>query len=558
MAPDASEFSKATDGDFSFKFDSPEYKKAFDAIPNQHSDEMLALYLTYKIFGQELGISTADSIYSAYKNRWKMSDGDKYRGKWHFNTTSAAWEGNPADSAKVQDVRDAIKNKCGKDGGDRKHSLAMSEEFMTKIFEWSDKVCPPSSYDKKSTTLEEQALKTKHLGFKCFSSTSWTICCFELVKLQRKHMTFGLEDAQAFNTPYFELRLTNRKGWQKKINKTQKEGDLRSGKFKIPAQADLPAACNAHRWMIRWIRHLEEEIYGRPLQDDDYIFPAVGANGVVQTGEHICHDEVQKWISEFTAGAELPCGNGTFSTHCFRRGGAQYRFMFAPYGHRWTLRQVRWWGGWAEGEHRDTLIKYLLDELNTYEDDYSGLLLPAQKDTDHSFLGEASSMAPATTEHISLLHRSLSADIRSIEKLLHALTTGGTPGITNSLSAILRIDWSSPGSSSIPSIPPQHQTVSTAQPTAHNHSLLLSRPLIPMAITPGPTRPFDSFTHASTRAEVGTPSFSPVPKGRPIPTIGLVIPDVPVTGPDGEGPREKAVACRGVACLPWQCWRVPV
>lgn len=42
---------------------------------------------------------------------------------------------------------------------------------------------------------------------------------------------------------------------------------------------------------------------------------------------------------------------GSFSTHCFRRGGAQYRFMFAPVGERWTLQCVRWWGGWAKGEN---------------------------------------------------------------------------------------------------------------------------------------------------------------------------------------------------------------
>ncbi|KAJ6622116.1 hypothetical protein B0H10DRAFT_1735898, partial [Mycena sp. CBHHK59/15] len=63
--------------------------------------------------------------------------------------------------------------------------------------------------------------------------------------------------------------------------------------------------------------------------------------------------------------------------------------MFAPVGQRWTLRQVRWWGGWAKGGHRDTLIKYLLNELNTYEDDYSGMLLPVQNDTDNTLLSEA-------------------------------------------------------------------------------------------------------------------------------------------------------------------------
>ncbi|KAK6991962.1 hypothetical protein R3P38DRAFT_2659770 [Favolaschia claudopus] len=87
--------------------------------------------------------------------------------------------------------------------------------------------------------------------------------------------------------------------------------------------------------------------------------------------------------------------------------------MFAPVGRRWTLRQVRWWGGWAEGEHRDTLIKYLLDESNTHEDDYSGMLLPTQPDTDKTLPGEASLTAPATAESITMLHQSLSSDIRA-------------------------------------------------------------------------------------------------------------------------------------------------
>ncbi|KAJ7082682.1 hypothetical protein B0H15DRAFT_785582 [Mycena belliarum] len=429
IAPEVGDSGDVDDADASCKFDAPEYKKSFDVVPNEHSPKMLALYLAFKIFGQGKKISTADTIRAAMKRMWKMSDGDTYRGKWHLNAGSARWERNPVDSAQVEDIMESIKNKCGKDGGDRKHSLAMTKECMVKVFAWSDEVCPPSSYDKPSKTVEEQALKTKHLMFKCFASTAWTIWsrCFELVKLQEKDLTFGLEDSKAYNTPYFDLRLTNRKGWQKRVNKTRKESDLRSEVFKICTQPDLPA-CDAYNWVMQWRTYLANEIYGRPLKPDDYIFPALGANGRVQTGEHISHDDVDKWIKEFASRAKLPQKNGTFSTHCFRRGGAQYRFMFAPVGRRWTLRQVRWWGGWAEGEHRDTLIKYLLDELNTYEDDYSGMLLPAQDDTDASFLGEASSLAPASNERISLLHRSLSADIHQVsgkvDKLCLAIATG--------------------------------------------------------------------------------------------------------------------------------------
>jgi hypothetical protein len=78
----------------------------------------------------------------------------------------------------------------------------------------------------------------------------------------------------------------------------------------------------------------------------------MGANGVVQPREHVSHDTVQGWINEATMGAGIrQAAGGSFSTHCFRRGGAQYRFMYAPIGERWTLAVVRWWGGWAEGEH---------------------------------------------------------------------------------------------------------------------------------------------------------------------------------------------------------------
>jgi hypothetical protein len=71
-----------------------------------------------------------------------------------------------------------------------------------------------------------------------------------------------------------------------------------------------------------------------------------------------------------------------------------------------------------------------LDELNTYEDDYSGMLLPVQPDTDGSFLGERASTAPATTENITSLHQSLSADIRSLSgafnKLLSIVVSAAT------------------------------------------------------------------------------------------------------------------------------------
>ncbi|KIJ12020.1 hypothetical protein PAXINDRAFT_32889, partial [Paxillus involutus ATCC 200175] len=50
------------------------------------------------------------------------------------------------------------------------------------------------------------------------------------------------------------------------------------------------------------------------LEPDDWVFPAMGANGVVQPREQLSNDTVHKWIDEATKGAGIP---GSFSTHCF-------------------------------------------------------------------------------------------------------------------------------------------------------------------------------------------------------------------------------------------------
>lgn len=99
--------------------------------------------------------------------------------------------------------------------------------------------------------------------------------------------------------------------------------------------------------LARWISVLVA-LLGRPLQEDDYIFPYVAPNGAIHPNRPMSYDTIMNLLTEFSTGAGL---NKQYTTHCFRRGGAQYRFMYAPLGKRWSLSMVRWWGGWAVGEH---------------------------------------------------------------------------------------------------------------------------------------------------------------------------------------------------------------
>lgn len=101
-----------------------------------------------------------------------------------------------------------------------------------------------------------------------------------------------------------------------------------------------------------WINYLES-LLGRRLEPEECIFPYFRPNGIPDMSREMTQEMVQNLINTFTSEAGLL---KYFTTHCFRRGGAQYRFMFAPIGQRWSLCKIRWWGGWADGEHVRTLL----------------------------------------------------------------------------------------------------------------------------------------------------------------------------------------------------------
>jgi hypothetical protein len=179
---------------------------------------------------------------------------------------------------------------------------------------------------------------------------------------------------QAPFLPYHLIILNNRKGWQKKASKeVDLIGELLSfsrilifllapdltltgNTYHVYDQPNLPAA-NAYHYLQVWIKFYETYHKERqaPLSPDDHIFPNITSKGFIQPHIPMNHESVQKILAEFTEKSgisKLVVGN--FTTHTFRRGGAQHRFMDAEHSERWSLSRVRWWGGWAEGEQVST------------------------------------------------------------------------------------------------------------------------------------------------------------------------------------------------------------
>lgn len=191
----------------------------------------------------------------------------------------------------------------------------------------------------------------------------------ELIQLRRDDLEFGCKGPAPYFENHFKIHLSNRKGWQRKLDNDEVDSHRTylscfcihmlkhnvGNVFGIYDQPNKhPINCFYH--MQAYINFLEAYYY--KLEPNDFIFPAMSPNGTIQRGEHITAAVVQIFIDEAVDMSGIEISSKTrFSTHCFRRGGAQYRFIHAPFGERWPLDWIRWWGGWAEKESVRTSVK---------------------------------------------------------------------------------------------------------------------------------------------------------------------------------------------------------
>ncbi|KAF9174742.1 hypothetical protein BGX20_009991 [Mortierella sp. AD010] len=168
------------------------------------------------------------------------------------------------------------------------------------------------------------------------------------------------------------------------------------------SKQSLPMSYNDMKNLMSYLQ--KEETIGQHTESLCLLFQAFAtagftlwtSKGRAKIKEPFSHSRIQNVLDIFTNEAGLlEHRNGRFSTHCFRRGGAQYRLMFAE--EKWSLKAVKWWGGWSEGERTGTIMRYLLDELVRYESGFGDMLSPVRNDSRHSlFMGGASATEPIT------------------------------------------------------------------------------------------------------------------------------------------------------------------
>ncbi|KAK6969257.1 hypothetical protein R3P38DRAFT_3337113 [Favolaschia claudopus] len=367
---------KKSPGSLTDGIDTDLLEKAFTGKPNKHSVYALEMYLTQKCVVEDHGKSTADGIHGAMVNYWDRLPGGHYTGEYSLDEDTGKVRGNPGRAPQIVDFVKCVKNKARVKGAaaTRNHAEAPTIGDMRQFMDWSQSQCSHEMLDMKPKDTKELLLMITHGMMRAFLSAGFVLWMrnFETCQIQERDLSDGKGPAPYY-LPYLGVFLDNRKGWQQKQGY---DGPLESNHYQIYEQKDTP----------------EIDMYSHP---DDYLFPFVSSNGIIHAKRPMTHDRAQELINEFALGAKI---NKIFTTHCLRRGGAQYRFMFAPMGQRWSLSIIRWWGGWAVGEQVDTLMRYLLDSLHSYEIGHGDALYPFRNQPDKSFMAEHNELQPPTTE----------------------------------------------------------------------------------------------------------------------------------------------------------------
>ncbi|KAF8509080.1 hypothetical protein BU17DRAFT_70598 [Hysterangium stoloniferum] len=319
----------------SFDWTPGELEGAFNNIPTQASPWILGLFIAYKCFTQKTKVTTAWQIHTAFKQVWETVDPNgRWSGPWRWDHEKGTGCGNPA----ILEMLNASlmpSNGYGQNNSMVKSTLSRFDARRTgeaipgRILE-ATSLCSEALYDAFATS-----------GF-----TLWTRN-FKLAKLQYKHITLDLKTNDDYKYTYFKVSLFNRKNW---AHHQTRDEIIHRHEYHIYEQPENPNI-DMHFHFLRWFQFSNQFIYHCLLEVDDYIFPAIGSNGIARIETPIPHDTIQKWLDKFFEACEINLGRGRLTTHCFRRGGAQYCFMYAHFGKRWSLAIIRWWGGWAEGEH---------------------------------------------------------------------------------------------------------------------------------------------------------------------------------------------------------------
>ncbi|KAJ7645104.1 hypothetical protein DFH06DRAFT_1333400 [Mycena polygramma] len=397
---------------------------AFDVISEDTPLALRAL-TAYKCEHLERGFASAEGLRSAFKDYFERVRG--CQGEfWKYNSHTSKWEGNPVFESGFKTYYESLKNRHNRTST-ATQALPMLPADLKLIMEYLD-----------SEEAIQHFTVTQRLYFKAFVTTAFALWTRndELVNLQYKDIKFNQLSHTGISFHQFSLifRKTNKdpnKGSLATIDDREKFQPFTVQKYNIQidlAHPEIDCYTHVEAWRAHMVRLL-----GRPLLATDFVFPAIASTGQLKFGECTSRSAFENLLDSVVDKSNVLQGrNGKFTTHCFRRGGAQYRFLFAD--RKWSLKAVKWWGGWSSNDNVGTLMRYLLDELMAYEEGFTDIMMDDRLvDRHETFMGEDATTPVSKTDLVRFEGTILAKIQALIDK---APSTDATASVTASAPVI--------------------------------------------------------------------------------------------------------------------------
>ena len=287
--------------------------------PNADIVGKIIEYFHFKIVEEGCDPGEAVNIRSALASIYKRNH---HRiGTWKVNEDGST-EGSPTNSIVVNEAVQFYKREKKKKGA--KSALPFRYKYMSRVWERARDVGVDSLY--YSYVMEACSM--------CFVLR---LRIDELVKLRMSDVEVDATNEDGVE--HHLVRLNDRK---------YVRGDQNGQSYALYKLHDEECVC-AFTHLTTWIMKYKSML-GRDLLPGDPLFPRADEKvSKISFGENMVYQTfmgtINKLISDCGIVPRNAAGSvlGMFTSHCFRRGGAQHRFITGKA--RWPLDVVKWWGG---------------------------------------------------------------------------------------------------------------------------------------------------------------------------------------------------------------------
>jgi hypothetical protein len=321
--------------------------------------------------------------------------------------------GNPADDKEVVEQMSYFK-KDNNRNREVKQSLPIQYKHMEKFHDFFNDSTPDRAF---SEPLKVQLDALFTLAF---------ICLFRIDEVLSMRMTDIVEDVleniEGEETlPYTSVSVSVT------FRKSNQNDRTKKSVYKLFSN-EKEKKINARIKLKLYLKMLKKN---EDISEKSFLFPKINGE-TIDFSAPTSHAQITSYLNTLTEKLQLleNSSTGRFTTHCFRRGGAQFRFMYSK--PRWSLEAIKWWGGWSSGEQGGSVYKYVLEEYSRIEYDYSDMLSPFRKDRNISAT-EMSTENPLTLGHFLAFSNEISENIKELKDILKQFQSTNTTTASNTI-----------------------------------------------------------------------------------------------------------------------------